>query len=175
MVARYSPGTPVTERGKTIRRRHRKHRLSRTVLVLALTGLGVCLFVTLRNDYRLRGGVLKQMQEHANQLQQALNRLGKLPPPLIDIASRPPATRTPPGYADDMTRRYAADSIIPIIVAWSAVHRSVLLANGRAVTVCQDKKLSVEWVKESDFQQRLREQRSIIEAARTTAPSDAFP
>jgi len=163
--------TAPAERAEEIRLRHRKRRLVRTVAVLVLTGLGISLFVTLRNDYRLRHRVQDQLVERARRLQETLDRLGKLPPPPLSISATRAADQTVSiRYADDATLRYATQSSLPVMVAWSDEHKSVLLANGRAVIVCRDRKLAVEWLTEEQFQQRRREQRRRIEALRTGEP-----
>ena len=158
---------PVTIQPQAVRARRQRvrTRLVRTAIALLLSGLGLCLIVVWQRDTVRMAEACQRLKRHLPALQAEIDRLGTLP--LFFRAPR----KDPTAQALPEFIYQNADSIVhlrkkagEVILAYAVRGPRLLLhQRGRAVILRADSILSVEWVSDEPFRERLKQQIIYVE------------
>jgi hypothetical protein len=150
--------------------RRPRPRVARTAILLAIATLLLFITVGLSHRHFNRTLPLQRLERFADQVRPTVAQTGRLPDLTRWIEGEWSDKIT--HKADAWTRRYAAGAREPVIAAASMLHMPLSQA-GRAVLLYEQQQLDVVWMAESDFTQRLEDQRQAVEAARKKTRHDS--
>lgn len=168
---------PVAHWAQEARARERRRWIVRTLLVLFVTFLALCLFVVWERDRMMVQGSLGIVDESVRLLQQRYDEFGYLPvaPPM---AGDPEPLLSSMYYASSRERFYAHQVSGPVIIAFTPVRTSipqVLGPSGRCVIIFEDGHLRSTWMSVSEFHgawQRQQQHMIAFEQDRATQPPE---
>jgi len=154
-AAEAPPGQQILARKVKTRRRW----AFRTVLILAISAVLLCLLVMWRRDETAKTGQLQSLAELAATLQAQVNELGRLPAIIPE-----PSLHNLDFYASDADRFYASRVSQPVIIAGTQPIHLLLTEDGRAVIIYQQGKIGAKWMTASEFEKAWDTQEAKITA-----------
>jgi len=164
--------------GRPQRLARRRSRILRNIVLLGLLGVVYALVVVWHRDTAHRNTALDAAEAYRGTVQAALDASGWLP---LVLPKTGPGGRTLPakGFAylpvDDIRVLRAFDG--PVVLGFSPRVANTMQTSGRAVLICDQRQCRVEWLTNTEFVERITEQKKRLETRqrRLLERGPAFP